>query len=72
MDFIMGLPRTEKLHDSIMLVLDKLTKSTYFISLKTTHKVGDAADIFMSEVAQLHEIPKTIVFHRDLEFTSNF
>jgi hypothetical protein len=51
MDFIMGLPRTGKLHDSIMVVVDKLTKAAHFIPLKTTHKATDVVDIFMREVA---------------------
>jgi hypothetical protein len=51
MDFIMGLPRTTKLHDSIMVVVDKLTKAAHFIPLKTTHKATDVADNFMKEVA---------------------
>jgi hypothetical protein len=72
MYFIMGLPRTGKLHDSIMVVVDKITKSAHFIPLKTTHKASDVADIFMKEVAGLHEIPKTIVSDRDPKFTSNF
>ena len=72
MDFITGLPRTTKLHDSIMLVVDKLTKAAHFIPLKTTHKAADVADIFIKEVARLHGIPKMIVSDRDLKFTSNF
>ena len=72
MDFITGLPRTTKLHDSIMVVVDKLTKATHFIPLKTTNKAVDVADIFIREVAHLHGIPKTIVFDRDSKFTSNF
>jgi hypothetical protein len=72
MDFITELPKTGKLHDSIMVVVDKLTKAAHFIPLKTTHKVADVADIFMKEVAQLHGIPKTIVSDKDPKFTSNF
>jgi hypothetical protein len=34
MDFITGLPRTSKLHDSIMVVVEKLTKYAHFIPLK--------------------------------------
>jgi hypothetical protein len=71
MDFITGLPRTGKQHDSIMVVVDKLTKVAHFILLKTTHKKQDVVDIFMKEVARLHEIPKTIVSDRDAKFTSN-
>jgi hypothetical protein len=61
MDFITGLPRTSKQHDSIMVVVDKITKDTHFIPLKTTHKAADVVDIFLKEVARLHGIPKIIV-----------
>jgi hypothetical protein len=37
-DFITKFPRTVKQLDSIMVVVDKLTKATYFIRVKTTHK----------------------------------
>jgi hypothetical protein len=50
MDFITEFPRTGKLHDSIMIVVEKLTKVVHFIPLKTTHKATDV-DIFMKEVA---------------------
>jgi hypothetical protein len=72
MDFITGFPITAKLHDSIMVVVDMLTKASHFIPLKTTHKVADVANIFLKEVARLHRIPKTIVSNRDPKFTSNF
>jgi len=51
MDFIIGLPRIGKQHDSIMVVVEKIKKYSHFILLKTTHKAADAADIFMKEVA---------------------
>jgi hypothetical protein len=55
-----------------MVVVDKLTKATHFIPLKTTHREADVVDIFLKEVAGLHGIPKTIVYDRDPKFTSNF
>jgi hypothetical protein len=72
MDFITGLPRTRKHHDSIMVVVEKLTKAAHFIPLKTTHKAKNVADIFLKEVARLHGIHKTIVSDRDPKFTLNF
>jgi hypothetical protein len=51
MDFITGLPRTGKMHDSIMVVVDKMMKVAHFIPLKTTPKAVDVANIFMKEVA---------------------
>jgi hypothetical protein len=72
MDFIIGLPRTRKKHDEIMVVVDKLTKDAHFIPLKIAHKETNVVDIYMREVACLHGIPKTIVSNRDLKFTSKF
>jgi hypothetical protein len=72
MDFITGLPRTRKQHDSIMVVVDKLTKAAHFIPLKTTHRAVDVVDIFLKEVVCLDGIPKIIVSDRDPKFTSSF
>jgi hypothetical protein len=72
MDFITRLPRTSKQHDSIMVVVDKLTKDAHFIPLKTTQNATNVVDIFLKEVARLHKIPNTIVSDRDPKFTSNF
>jgi hypothetical protein len=72
MDFITGFPRTSKQHDSIMVVVEKLTKVAHFIPLKTTLKAANVANIFVKEITQLHGITKTIVSDRDPKFTSNF
>jgi hypothetical protein len=72
MDFITRFPRTSKQHDTIMVVVDKLTKFAHFIHMKTTNKATDVADIYMREVACLHGVPKTIVSDRDAKFTSKF
>jgi transposase InsO family protein len=72
MDFIIGLPITNKKHDSIMVVVDKLTKATHFVPVKTTHIATNIAEICIKEFARLHGIPRTIVSNRDTKFTSNF
>jgi hypothetical protein len=72
MDFITKLPRTNKQHDSIMVLVDKLTKAAHFIPVKLTHKATNIVDIYMREIARLHGIPKTIVSNRDPKFTSKF
>jgi hypothetical protein len=72
MDFITGLPRTNKKHDSIMVVVEKLTKATHCVPVKTTHTMTNIAEIFMKEIARLHGIPRTIISDRDKKFTSNF
>ena len=54
MDFITGLPMTWRQHDSIMVVVDKLTKETHFILVKSRHKTNDITKIFMKEIFKLH------------------
>ena len=72
MDFITGFPMTMRQHDSIMVVVNKLTKAAHFIPVKSTHKTDDIAKIFMKEIFKLHGLPKAIVSDRDVKFTSNF
>ena len=43
-DFIIGLPKNVKQHDSIMVVVDKLSKSNHFISVKSDFKFVNIAD----------------------------
>jgi hypothetical protein len=72
MDFITGFPKTIKQHDVIMVVVDKLSKETHFIPIKSTFKSIDIANVFMKEIFKLHGLPKTIISDRDTKFTSNF
>jgi hypothetical protein len=72
MDFITKLPKTLDGHDSILVVVDRLSKMAHFIP--TTNKVDadEAANLFFSNVFRLHGLPSSIVSDRDPKFTSNF
>ena len=72
MDFIIGFPMNWRQHDSIMVVVDKLTKETHLIPIKSTYKTDSIAKIFMMDIFKLHGFPKAIVSDRDPKFTSNF
>ena len=71
-DFIIGFPMTWRQHDSIMVVVDKLTKASHFIIVKSTYKADSIAKLFMKEIFRLHGLSKEIVSDRDPKFTSNF
>ena len=68
MDFITILPMNWRQHDSIMVVVEKLTKESHFIPVKSTYKIDSIAKIFMNEIFKLHGISKEIVFDRDPKF----
>jgi hypothetical protein len=53
-----------------MVVVNKISKSAHFIPLKSTFKSIDIAKIFMKENFRLHGIPKMVISHRDIKFTS--
>ena len=57
MEFITSLSRTSRQHDSIMVVVDKLSK---------------VAHIFIREIVRLHRVPNMIISYRDVKFTSRF
>lgn len=72
MGFITDLPTTSKQHDSIMVMVDKLSKVAHFIPLNFTHKKDEVARIFTKELSRMHGLRKAIVYDRDTKFTSNF
>ena len=55
-----------------MVVVDKLSKATHFIPVKTTYKAANIADIFLKQIFRLHGILKVIISDRDPKFTGNF
>nr|CAD39386.2 OSJNBb0016B03.11 [Oryza sativa Japonica Group] len=67
MDFITGLPRTSSGHDSIWVIVDRLTKVAHFIPVKTTYSGSRLAELYMARIVCLHGVPKKIVSDRGRE-----
>ena len=59
-------------HDSIMLIMDILTKVAHSILVKFTISTSDVACVFIRDVVRLHGVLKKIVSDRDAKFTSKF
>ena len=72
MDFVSGLPRTGKCHNSIWIVVNRLTKSAHFILVKTTYTLDQVAELYIREIVRVHGVPNSIVSDRDSRFTSKF
>jgi len=50
MDFIAGLPRTQKGYDSIWVVVDRLTKSAHFIPVNTRYSAKRYAELYVEHI----------------------
>jgi hypothetical protein len=72
MNFVVGLPKTCKGYDSIWVVVDWLTKTAHFLSVKVKYPVITYAELYIARILGLHRVPKTIVLDRGPQFESNF
>ncbi|WVZ76544.1 LOW QUALITY PROTEIN: hypothetical protein U9M48_024511 [Paspalum notatum var. saurae] len=72
MDFIVGLPPTQKGYDSIWVVIDRFTKAAHFLPVKTTYRAKQYAELYISRIVALHGVPLTITSNRGSLFVSRF
>jgi transposase InsO family protein len=72
MNFIVRLPRTTKGYDSIWVSVDRLTKISHFLPVKTDHPVTVYAQLYIARILSLHGVPKTIVSDRGPQFVAKF
>lgn len=61
MDFVTGLPRSSRGHDSIWVIVDHLTKVAHFIRVNTTYDGNKLASLYIERIVSLHGVPKEIV-----------
>jgi hypothetical protein len=72
MDFIVGLPNTSRHHDSIWVIVDRLTKVAHFLPVHTTDKAQKYAELYIDQIVCLHGLPRTIVSDRGAQFVARF
>ena len=71
LDFIEGLPCSQG-KNTILVVVNRLNKSTYFIALSHPYSAKIVAEKFIKRVVKLHDMPKSIIRDRDPIFISKF
>lgn len=77
MDFITKLPLSEDpatgtLYDSILVIVDRLTKFSYFIPYQESTDAEQFAYIFLRNIVSTHGLPSEILSDRGPPFASKF
>ncbi|GJY49005.1 putative reverse transcriptase domain-containing protein [Tanacetum coccineum] len=72
MDFVTKLPRTSSGHDTIWVIVDRLTKSAHFLPMREDFKMDRLARLYLNEIVARHGVPISIILDRDSHFTSRF
>jgi transposase InsO family protein len=71
MDFITDLPVSHG-YDSILVVVDRLTKMAHFVPCKKTATSEDTARLVLDSVVRYHGLPDDIVSDRGPQFAARF
>ena len=72
MDFVSSFSLTQQKHDSVWVIIDKLTKLAHFIPVMMDYSMDQLAKLYVKEIVRLHGVPFSIVSDGDLCFTSRF
>ena len=72
MDFVSGFPLTQRKHDVVWVIVDRLTKSAHFLPARLDYSMDRLAEFYVSEIVRLHGIPLLVVSDCDPQFTSRF
>ena len=56
--------------DVILVIVDRLTKTTHFLSIKKTYSTDMLARLYVNRIVCLHGVPVSIVSDRGATFTS--
>ncbi|GJV61948.1 putative reverse transcriptase domain-containing protein [Tanacetum coccineum] len=72
MDFVTKLPKTSSEHDTIWVIIDRLTKSAHFIPTREIDSMETLIRLYIKEIVSRHGVSISIISDHDSHFTSRF
>ena len=72
MDFMTHLPRTSRGHDTVWVIVDRITKSTHFLVVRMTFTLEEFGKLYVREIVQLHGVLVSIILNRNPRLTAQF
>jgi hypothetical protein len=72
MDFVVGVPLTDRKYDSIWVIVDRLTKSAHYIQIHTHYNVRKYAELYIARILCLRGVLKTIILYWGSHFIAHF
>ncbi|GJW45046.1 reverse transcriptase domain-containing protein [Tanacetum coccineum] len=71
-NFVTKLPKTSNGHDTIWVIVDRLTKSAHFIPIRETYSMKTLTRLYIKEIVSRHRVSISIISDRDSHFTFRF
>lgn len=72
MDIIIGLSRVQSRVNMLWVIVDRLTKTMHFLSIKNTTSTDQLGKLYVRKIIRLHDVPKMIVLDKDTRFVLAF
>ena len=65
MDFVSSFPLTQRKHDVIRVIVDRLMKSAHFLPIRLGYSIDRLVELYIDEIVRLHGVPLSIMSVRD-------
>jgi len=61
MEFVVGLPLTQRKNNMIWAIMDRLMKTAHFIAMRNTWTLDQLARAYLEDLVRLYGLPSSIV-----------
>jgi len=72
LDFVTHLSWSVRGHDSIWVIVDRLTKCGHLLPINKKMSLDKLVELYIRKIVRLHGVPTSIVSDKDQRFTSRF